>query len=475
MGILIDTCGHMFSHCRVYTCPTSTMDESEEGVAPVTGKVVDPTAIAECKVVENHAPVPGERTSTPCGSPSSQTQRDSEAQVTSKEVSSSAMERTKGCQDQSSVRDTASQGVEERLQSAASNAESSTSDSSETLPTYQPKGSAQYQLVFGMDDESSETSFPGSPKSLDTPSKALPGYVLSESCDLPHTISESSHDLGGDIVSLGQDSADPSGTSSSLDDTLKGPEDEASSVYSGSTLVAESIEPGGSSSVGQLGDTSATEGGGSSPDSKSEVVNLEDVQIQSRSSSKTPSPQPKIHALSQYASDSEVPPTPPYSPMEYHSGDEDGDETYGNVAIVSRSPLPGGIASPIVPMDDHPSMSILFSGVIYLGSSSVDAPISETEANRKMFILKQQAATTEPIPVVLSIPTTNEGTVYLKDPESDQPLTTFPVKMILFCARGSTENLFDCFCLNVRHKRSGIYHCHVFRCEILEAVSHSCC
>ena len=116
-------------------------------------------------------------------------------------------------------------------------------------------------------------------------------------------------------------------------------------------------------------------------------------------------------------------------------------------------------------------MSVLFSGVTYLGSSSVDAPISEVEANRKMFILKQQAAMSEPIPVILSIPMSNEGSVMLKDPQSEQPLATFQVKMILFCARGNAHELVDCFCLNVRHKRSGIYHCHVFKCGIPEAVS----
>lgn len=114
-------------------------------------------------------------------------------------------------------------------------------------------------------------------------------------------------------------------------------------------------------------------------------------------------------------------------------------------------------------------MSILFSGIAYLGSSSVDAPVSEPEANRKMYILKQQAESTEPIPVTLAIPSNNEGTVVVRDPETDQPLATFRVKMILFCARGNAEALMDCFCLNVRHKRSGMYHCHVFRCGIPEA------
>ena len=88
-----------------------------------------------------------------------------------------------------------------------------------------------------------------------------------------------------------------------------------------------------------------------------------------------------------------------------------------------------------------------------------------------MYILKKQAEESQPIPVVLSIPLVNEGSIVMRDPESEQPMTVFPVKTVLFCARGNAEELLDCFCLNIRHRRSGMYHCHVFHCEIREAVS----
>ena len=137
-----------------------------------------------------------------------------------------------------------------------------------------------------------------------------------------------------------------------------------------------------------------------------------------------------------------------------------------------RSPAPVALpSSPVSPIDDQPSMSILFGGISYLGSSSVDAPISEREANRKMYILKKQAEESQPIPVVLSIPVMNEGSIVMRDPESEQPMTVFSVKTVLFCARGNADELLDCFCLNIRHRRSGMYHCHVFQCEIREAVS----
>ena len=116
-------------------------------------------------------------------------------------------------------------------------------------------------------------------------------------------------------------------------------------------------------------------------------------------------------------------------------------------------------------------MSILFDGVTYLGCSSVDAPVSEVEANKKMYTLRAQAESSEPMHVILSIPMSNDGNVILKDPESEQPLSVFPVKTILFCARGNAEQLLDCFCLNIKHRKGGIYRCHAFRCEIPEAVS----
>ena len=120
-------------------------------------------------------------------------------------------------------------------------------------------------------------------------------------------------------------------------------------------------------------------------------------------------------------------------------------------------------------------MSVMFGGMTYLGSASVDAPISEIEANRKMHILKEQATGTEPIPVVLSIPMTNHGSVTLKDPKTEMPMANYPIKTILFCARGNAEVLLDCFCLNVKNKQSGMYQCHVFRCEDMDEVSEKGC
>ena len=55
---------------------------------------------------------------------------------------------------------------------------------------------------------------------------------------------------------------------------------------------------------------------------------------------------------------------------------------------------------------DH---AIVFTGVTYLGSATVNAPRSEVEINRNMKILNEQSQMA--IPVVLSVPNHSEGTV----------------------------------------------------------------
>ena len=402
---------------------------------------------------------------------------------------------------------------EQRANSAGSthkdSSETPSSESSETIPPFQPRSSTQYQLVFGMDEESSETSITSSPRSSECPTNPLPtlpppGVQDLIAGNLSHDLFSESQDGDDELLDTtlvedpsggdrdgGTGTHDSSGGSSS-----RVPGRESLSVYSSSTMVKESPvsaargkqEASNSDDKLEHLEQSAEESkslepkvkegkppeeeeeGGESQRSVDDDVKLEDIRLRTRSESETPPPRPKIHPLSQDTSDSEEDTAlPPYSPVEYVP-DESEDMEMGNVG---PSPLPPGMESPLL-LEDQPSMSILFSGLTYLGSSSVDAPISEPEANRKMLILKQQAATSEPIPVVLSIPVSNDGIVYMNDPNTDQPLATFAVKNILFCARGSAEDMHDCFCLNVRHKRSGIYHCHVFRCRIMEAVSCVC-
>lgn len=120
----------------------------------------------------------------------------------------------------------------------------------------------------------------------------------------------------------------------------------------------------------------------------------------------------------------------------------------------------------------HPGLSdeesdenaILFDGVTYLGSSTVNAPVSEIELKRTMSILREQTEVT--IDVLLHVGSTADKLIRLKDPESRSDIATYRIQRILFCGRGDAEGSErDCFAFNTVHGDSDIFHCHVFRCK----------
>lgn len=63
----------------------------------------------------------------------------------------------------------------------------------------------------------------------------------------------------------------------------------------------------------------------------------------------------------------------------------------------------------------------------------------------------------------------------LIDPTNDSEIANYKIHRILFCARGPNEsNEKKCFAFTCSHGDSAdnaIFQCHVFRCEIQEAVS----
>ncbi|BFZ20139.1 hypothetical protein BsWGS_23179 [Bradybaena similaris] len=120
----------------------------------------------------------------------------------------------------------------------------------------------------------------------------------------------------------------------------------------------------------------------------------------------------------------------------------------------------------------------VFNGVTYLGCAMVNAPRSEAEIYRNMAILNQQSQMS--IPVALSVPATSEGIVRsgelvrLLEPATNSDIATFRIHRILFCARGPSETAErQCFAFTCSHGDSAenaIFQCHVFRCDIPEAV-----
>ena len=120
--------------------------------------------------------------------------------------------------------------------------------------------------------------------------------------------------------------------------------------------------------------------------------------------------------------------------------------------------------------DESDDNAVIFDGVTYLGSSTVNAPVSEIELKRTMSVLREQTEVT--IDVLLYVGSTSDSMIRLKDPETQGDIATYRIQRILFCGRGDAEGgERDCFAFNTVHGDSDIFHCHVFRCVDPEKVN----
>jgi hypothetical protein len=135
--------------------------------------------------------------------------------------------------------------------------------------------------------------------------------------------------------------------------------------------------------------------------------------------------------------------------------------------------------------------SIIFHGVTYLGSASINAPRSEEELNRNMAILNEQSKMS--IEVTLSVPENATGVVRLLDPQTELEIISYRIPQILFCARGlSNSPLACCWAFttsrvttstnsgqsqpngnngeNGKVQQELLYQCQVFRCDNQETI-----
>jgi hypothetical protein len=114
-----------------------------------------------------------------------------------------------------------------------------------------------------------------------------------------------------------------------------------------------------------------------------------------------------------------------------------------------------------------------FSSITYLGSSTVNAPVSDTELKRTMALLKQQSRVA--IDIVLSVSASFSGAIKLLDPQNRMVIATYELQKTLFCGRGDDGGgEEDCFAFNTCHGSADVFHCHVFRCLESGAVSVYC-
>ncbi|XP_033321979.2 GTPase activating protein and centrosome-associated isoform X1 [Megalopta genalis] len=116
----------------------------------------------------------------------------------------------------------------------------------------------------------------------------------------------------------------------------------------------------------------------------------------------------------------------------------------------------------------------IFNGVTYLGSTTINAPKMECEIQRNMNVLNAEQTLNLGIKVSVSVPSSSQGSVGLYDAATQQPIAHYEVQRILFYARGESSGpCAACFAFTWSHGdtlESAIYQCHVFRCDIPEAV-----
>ncbi|KAJ1520718.1 hypothetical protein ONE63_003815 [Megalurothrips usitatus] len=116
-----------------------------------------------------------------------------------------------------------------------------------------------------------------------------------------------------------------------------------------------------------------------------------------------------------------------------------------------------------------------FSGVVSLGKANINAPRSGSEILQNMAILNN-AQGNEVIKVSLSVPDSSDGYVQLHD-ASGRFIAKYEVTSILYFTHGAAGTPEEaCFAFtcplghHAENQESTIYQCHVFRCEIPEAV-----
>eukprot|EP00795_Rhopilema_esculentum_P010495 gene10495-19207_t len=106
---------------------------------------------------------------------------------------------------------------------------------------------------------------------------------------------------------------------------------------------------------------------------------------------------------------------------------------------------------------------VFYHNVTYLGSSSVNAPVSEIELKRTISIMRDHANIS--LDVILAVGLSSDGCIRLIDPVSRQDMATYDAKQVIFWGKADDESKEkDCVAFNVAHGEDS-FHCHVFRCD----------
>ncbi|XP_031628112.1 rab GTPase-activating protein 1-like isoform X2 [Contarinia nasturtii] len=116
-----------------------------------------------------------------------------------------------------------------------------------------------------------------------------------------------------------------------------------------------------------------------------------------------------------------------------------------------------------------------FSGVTYLGSAKINAPKSENEILRNINEMNSHSQSNG-MKVSVSIPSCSEGYVVLHDSETNAVIHRYEVSRIIFYFRGPPAGQDQaCFAFTFQtgetNELNPLFHCHIFRCNIPEAVN----
>uniref|UniRef100_A0A0K8TSK8 Putative rab gtpase-activating protein 1-like isoform x3 n=1 Tax=Tabanus bromius TaxID=304241 RepID=A0A0K8TSK8_TABBR len=115
----------------------------------------------------------------------------------------------------------------------------------------------------------------------------------------------------------------------------------------------------------------------------------------------------------------------------------------------------------------------IFAGVTHLGATNINNPKSEADIQRKISDLNN-GSNSVGMKVSLSVPTSSDGLVVLYDADTENIVESFEVHRILYYARGLIgTNDQACFAFTWSYgetHNTSIFKCHIFRCQIPEAV-----
>ncbi|XP_054717998.1 rab GTPase-activating protein 1-like [Uloborus diversus] len=118
----------------------------------------------------------------------------------------------------------------------------------------------------------------------------------------------------------------------------------------------------------------------------------------------------------------------------------------------------------------------VFDRITYLGGAVISDPNSVIEIKRNMSVLNNQSSASA-LHISLSLPLNSEGCVILYEPSSSNEIASFPIIQIKAHIAGDVDTkeanclTLVCSCSQGTIPDSTIFQCHVFRCEVPEAVS----